>query len=82
MSENSDNNAPAHQQAPKGDKATQLHCKCCGAAFTPRKRWQVFCSPKCKKDYEQIIHAFSADIREAATSMAEKLVELRIKTGD
>lgn len=32
-----------------------LHkCKNCGYAFTPKRKWQVFCGDKCRNNYHKL----------------------------
>lgn len=33
--------------------ATNYACECCGTGFERRKRWQRFCSNKCRQDFHR-----------------------------
>jgi hypothetical protein len=39
-----------HQNA---SRAPELACQSCGAAFALRRRWQRFCSAKCRADFHR-----------------------------
>lgn len=41
-----ENGNPRRQNASLGSKR---HCSMCGVEFTPYRRWQTFCSPRCRK---------------------------------
>jgi hypothetical protein len=49
--------APVEQ--PKVDG--QIPCGACPALFKPKKKWQRFCSPKCRNDW----HQWTKSVREA-----------------
>jgi hypothetical protein len=49
--------APAEQAKVDG----QTRCEACPALFKPRKKWQRFCSPRCRNDW----HHWTKSVREA-----------------
>jgi hypothetical protein len=63
-------NAPGmHQDLAKPTESAQVQCDACPTLFTPKKRWQHFCSPKCRRAW----HAWT---RPAAVREARELVRM------
>lgn len=77
MSMNSPDNAPAHDS---GDTEALPICDYCHGNFTPKRKWQKFCSEVHRRAFERIIQKFSARlhplIREAVKEInAAKLTQ-------
>lgn len=55
--------AAMHSSAVSAPAAAEVQCDACPTRFTPKKRWQHFCSPKCRRAW----HAWTrpASVREA-----------------
>lgn len=54
--------APAmHGEAKPAKVLPEVTCGACDRTFTPRKRWQAFCSDKCRNNW----HTWTRTVREA-----------------
>jgi hypothetical protein len=63
-------------------------CLHCGAAFLPFRKWQKFCSPKCRKNdwleknsYPSALAAFKKEWAEIKRRLSEIEANLGIKKG-
>jgi hypothetical protein len=56
-----ENASPMHAEVASAQETPGATCDACQGSFTARKRWQRFCSPKCRNDW----HTWTKTVREA-----------------
>jgi hypothetical protein len=71
------NSQTAHQNARAHFSADPIPCPACGVRFTPSRRWQRYCTARCKNTHHRALVAAGRAAVQSQAGLLDVLLEAR-----